>query len=363
MSGKRKHIHLAVRRLERLVLVGVLSALLGLLVAACGSEDPTATPVPQQAAPTATPTPTPVPVPVDFPTKPIEFILGWAAGGGFDLAARTIGQFMGDDLGVDVVVRNHTGSGGRRAVDAVRRGEPDGHTISIMNMPMQLMAEKLDPRGADFTSFAWIGQAVLQDNVVIAPKSATFNTPEELAAAEPRICMPGFAGHNFMVAAVSTEVMGIPWKIVAGYTGGADVRAAMLRGECDVNWTIVNSENIAAVTTDDDFKGLWVYSKERLPWGPDIPSVAEIGYPKLAGSKLLNSGLVAAPGGTPPEIMKILEDSFQKAVRDPDVVAKLKESGQTVAPMSAADTRIAVGEMDVLLGEFRDVVKARKDAQ
>ena len=57
---------------------------------------------------------------------------------------------MGEELGVDVVIRNHTGAGGRRAVDAVRRGQPDGYTISIMNMPMQLMAEKLDPVGADF---------------------------------------------------------------------------------------------------------------------------------------------------------------------------------------------------------------------
>ncbi len=343
-------------RWRRLLLTTALSVVVGSLIAACGSDEPTATPVPAQ------PTPTPVPQ-VQFPEREIEWIVGWPAGGGFDLAARTIGDFMGNELGVDVVVRNHTGAGGRRAVDAVRRGAPDGYTISIMNMPMQLMAEKLDPAGADFEGFEWIGQAVRQENIVTAPKTATFNTPEEVAAAEPRICMPGLAGHNFLVAAVSTEVMGIPWKVVSGFAGGADTRAAMLRGECDISWTVANPQVVASISPEDDFKGLWVYSDERLDWAPDTPTVAELGYPELGGPKLLNSGLVAAPAGTPAAIVKLIEDSFQRALNDPGVVARLREGGMEVLPMSGQATDEAVGGMDSLLTEFTDVVKARQEAQ
>lgn len=356
MNTGREHVRPAWRHGWRLLLALVLSVTAGALVIACGSDEPTATPVPQ--APTATPVPQ-----IEFPDRTIEWIVGWPAGGGFDLAARTIGNFMGQELGVDVVIRNHTGAGGRRAVDAVRRGEPDGYTISIMNMPMQLMAEKLDPAGADFEGFQWIGQAVRQENIVQAPKTAPFNTPEEVAAAEPRICMPGLAGHNFLVAAVSTEVMGIPWKVVSGFAGGADTRAAMLRGECDISWTVANPQVVASISPEDDFKGLWVYSDERLDWAPDTPTVAELGYPELGGPKLLNSGLVAAPAGTPPEIVKLIEDSFQKALRDPDVIAQLREGGMEVLPMSGQATDDAVGGMDSLLTEFTDVVKARQEAQ
>ncbi|MCY4582397.1 MAG: tripartite tricarboxylate transporter substrate binding protein [Chloroflexi bacterium] len=356
MNTNNEHGHLVGRRWRRLLFAGVLSVLMGALVVACGS-DPTATPVPQA---TATPTPEPQ---IQFPEREIEWIVGWPAGGGFDLAARTIGDFMGKELGVDVVVRNHTGAGGRRAVDAVRRGQPDGYTISIMNMPMQLMAEKLDPAGADFEGFEWIGQAVRQENIVQAPKTASFNTPEEVAAAEPRICMPGLAGHNFLVAAVSTEVMGIPWKVVSGFQGGADTRAAMLRGECDISWTVANPQVVASISPEDDFKGLWVYSDERLDWAPDTPTVAELGYPELGGPKLLNSGLVAAPAGTPPEIINLIEDSFQRALQDADVIARLREGGMEVLPMTGQATDQAVGGMDSLLTEFTDVVRDRQEAQ
>ncbi len=357
MNATHERGQLGGTRWWRLLLMAALAAVLGTLIAACGSEEPTATPVPQAA-----PTPTPIPQ-VPFPEREIEWIVGWPAGGGFDLAARTIGNFMGEELGVDVVVRNHTGAGGRRAVDAVRRGASDGYTISIMNMPMQLMAEKLDPAGADFEGFEWIGQAVRQENIVTAPKTASFDTPEEVAAAEPRICMPGLAGHNFLVAAVSTEVMGIPWKVVSGFAGGADTRAAMLRGECDISWTVANPQVVASISPEDDFKGLWVYSDERLDWAPDTPTVAELGYAELGGPKLLNSGLVAAPAGTPPEIVKLIEDSFQRALNDPDVIARLKEGGMEVLPMSGQATDEAVGGMDALLTEFTDVVKARQEAQ
>ena len=358
MNTNHERVHLARGSWWRLLLAAALFVAVGALVVGCGSEpEPTATPVPQ-AEPTATPVPQ-----IEFPEREIEWIVGWAAGGGFDLAARTIGNFMGEELGVDVVIRNHTGAGGRRAVDAVRRGQPDGYTISIMNMPMQLMAEKLDPVGADFEGFQWIGQAVRQENLVLALKTASFSTPEEVAAAEPRICMPGLAGHNFLVAAVSTEVMGIPWKIVSGFAGGGDTRAAMLRGECDIEWTVANPQAITAISPEDDFKALWVYSDERLDWAPDTPTVAEVGYPELGGPKLLNSGLVAAPAGTPPEILKLLEDSFQRALRDPDVVARLKEGGMEVLPMSGPATDEAVGGMDALLTEFTDAVKERQEAQ
>ena len=356
MNTSHERSHLVGRRWWRLLFAGAMSMLMGALVMACGS-DPTATPVPQA---TATPTPEPQ---IQFPEREIEWIVGWPAGGGFDLAARTIGDFMAQELGVDVVVRNHTGAGGRRAVDAVRRGQPDGYTISIMNMPMQLMAEKLDPAGADFEGFEWIGQAVRQENIVQAPKTAPFNTPAEVAAAEPRICMPGLAGHNFLVAAVSTEVMGIPWKVVSGFAGGADTRAAMLRGECDISWTVANPQVVASISPEDDFKGLWVYSDERLDWAPDTPTVAELGFPELGGPKLLNSGLVAAPAGTPPEIVKLIEDSFQRALQDADVIARLKEGGMEVLAMTGQATDEAVGGMESLLTEFTDVVRDRQEAQ
>ena len=98
----------------------------------------------------------------EFPNRDIEWFVGFNAGGGFDVASRIIADKMSDDLGVDVVVRNIPGGGGRRAVQEISRGEPDGYSISIVNMPNQITAELLDPEGVDFNSIGWVGRAVIQ---------------------------------------------------------------------------------------------------------------------------------------------------------------------------------------------------------
>lgn len=298
----------------------------------------------------------------DFPERDIEWFVGFAAGGGFDTASRLIADAMSDDLGVDVVVRNIEGGGGRRAVQEISRAEPDGYAISIMNMPNQITAERLDPENVDFSALSWVGRAVIQTYGMYTASANDFSTPQDLQGRDDiRFCLSGLAGHSFLVASVTTEVMDIAWNPVTGYRG-QETQAGLLRGDCELALGPIAGSTLTAVQ-GPDFKVLWMYSSERFAPVPDAPTVDELGYPELGGSKFANNGLVAAAPGTPDDALAILQAAFDRALQDPDVVAGINNAGMDVVRLSAQETADAVSGMDGIVTEYIDTVRAKSQAQ
>ena len=322
-------------RFARLLMLVFAMGLVGTFAAACGDDEP------------------------DFPTRDIEWFVGFNAGGGFDVASRIIADKMGDDLGVNVVVRNIPGGGGRRAVQEIARGEPDGYSISIVNMPNQITAELLDPEGVDFNEISWIGRAVIQTYGLYVAESYQYSTPQEIAASspEPRFCLTGLSGHSFLVASIATEVLGIPWNPVTGYQG-SDIRAGQLRGECELGNGPIAGDTLTAVN-GPDFKVLWMYSDDRFEQVPDAPTISELGFPDVGGATLANNGMVMAPPGTPDDVLKILSDSMNKALEDPDVVAAIHERGMAVSTLTPDTASEAVESMFGIIDANIDIVRQR----
>ena len=306
--------------------------------AACGSDEP------------------------DFPTRDVEWFVGFAAGGGFDTASRLIADKMSDELGVNVVVRNIEGGGGRRAVQEIARSDPDGHAISIMNMPNQITAERLDPEDVNFNELAWVGRAVIQTYGLYTASANDFNTPEDLQGMpDVRFCLSGLAGHSFLVASVTTEVMDIAWNPVTGYRG-QETQAGLLRGDCELALGPIAGTTLSAVQ-GPDFKVLWMYSSERFGPVPDAPTVDELGYPELGGSKFANNGLVAAAPGTPDSAIETLSEAFANALADPAVIEGINNAGMDIVPLTPAETADAVAGMDGIVSEYIDTVRAKSQAQ
>lgn len=298
----------------------------------------------------------------DFPKRDVEWFVGFAAGGGFDTASRLIADKMSEELGVNVVVRNIEGGGGRRAVQEISRSEPDGHAISIMNMPNQITAERLDPEDVDFNELSWVGRAVIQTYGLYTASANDFNTPEDLQGMpDIRFCLSGLAGHSFLVASVTTEVMNIAWNPVTGYRG-QETQAGLLRGDCELALGPIAGTTLTAVQ-GPDFKVLWMYSSERFGPVPDAPTVDELGYPELGGSKFANNGLVAAAPGTPDDILAILSEAFDNALQDSDVVAGINRAGMDVVPLTTDETASAVADMDGIVSQYLETVRQKSQAQ
>ena len=318
------------------LLVGALAAVAA-FAAGCGDDEP------------------------DFPTRDIKWFVGFNAGGGFDVASRVIAESMSEELGVNVVVENIPGGGGRRAVQDIYRGEPDGHAISIMNMPNQITAERLDPQGVSFDELQWVGRAVIQTYGMYTTADSPWQTPEDVAAAgdDVRFCLTGLSGHSFLVASVSTAVMGIAWNPVTGYQG-TEVQAGLLRGDCELAVGPFAGSTLDAVQSDD-FKGLWMYATDRFDLTPDVPTVVELGYADLAG--FANNGLVAAAPGTPDEYVEIIATAFDNALQDQAVVEAIAARGMAVDRLTPSETAEAVSGMDGVVAENIETVRQRSQSQ
>ena len=299
----------------------------------------------------------------DYPSSDIEWYVGFSAGGGFDTASRIIAEEMSTDLGTNVVVRNLAGGGGRRAAQEIHKAPADGYAISIMNMPNQILAEKIDPQGVNFNNLSWIGRAVIQTYGLYTAADSKFNTPAELAAAgdDIRFCLSGLSGHSFLVASVTTEVMKIAWNPVTGYKG-AETQAGLLRGDCELALGPMAGSTLSAVQSPD-FKGLWIYEDDRFAPLPDVPTVKELGFPQLGGGKFANNGLVAASPGTPDDIVKKLSESFDRALQDPDVIAGINKKGMAVSRLSPAETSSVVDGMSGIVSEYLELVRAKSQSR
>ncbi len=321
-------------------IAGLLAAaiVVAAFAAACGSDEP------------------------EFPTRDIEWFVGFGAGGGFDTASRLIADKMSDELGVNVVVRNIEGGGGRRAVQEIARSEPDGHAISIMNMPNQITAELLDPENVNFDDLTWVGRAVIQTYGLYTASANDFNSPADLQGMpDVRFCLSGLAGHSFLVASVTTEVMDIAWNPVTGYRG-QETQAGLLRGDCELALGPIAGSTLTAVQ-GPDFKVLWMYSSERFGPVPDAPTVDELGYPELGGSKFANNGLVAAAPGTPDSALDVLQQAFSNALADPAVVEGINNAGMDIVPLTPSETSSAVSDMNGIVQEYLETVRQKSQAQ
>ena len=175
-----------------------------------------------------------------------------------------------------------------------------------MNMPNQITAERLDPQGVSFDELKWVGRAVIQTYGMYTTADSEWRTPQDVAAAgdDVSFCLTGLSGHSFLVAAVSTQVMGIAWNPVTGYQG-AEVQAGLLRGDCELAVGAVRGQHAGR------------RSERRLQRSVDVRRRAVFADAGRSDGRraglwrpggFANNGMVAAAPDTPDDIVAIIAD-------------------------------------------------------
>lgn len=266
----------------------------------------------------------------DYPEKRIELVVGYAAGGGTDVMARTVAPYLEEYLGnnVSVVIKNMPGASGQIGVTEVARATPDGYTIGTYNLP-GMMARTLD-RAADYDaeSFTYIANIVDDPNVIVTPKSSDIDTMDKLVAAAQEgtvtVSMSSLGGddHFFLMSII--EQTGGEFTPVP-FSGSAPARSALMGGH--VTMGIVNISEV--INFRDELNVLGIATEDRSPLADDVPTFAEQGY------ELYNSALrgFVAPAGLPPEVESALIAAFQQAYDDPAFQDVMLRAGN---PMSLA---------------------------
>jgi tripartite-type tricarboxylate transporter receptor subunit TctC len=304
--------------------------------AASPAAQPAASPAASPAAAASAPSAAPAPVakPADFPSKPIEIVVPFAAGGGYDVVARQLAQPLQTIVGQPVVVKNVVGGGQRIGARTFQQSPADGHTIGYFADSTLYPATLVEPpEGFDLNSWTWIAGLRKSPVYIGVGKDSTIKTIQDLLEADRtgRRLRFGHGGiGNFLPTQVAfAETVGLQnAAYVGGFTGTADMAPALVRGDLDVEVLSPISSTIQFVQSGD-VKPILQLESTRNPLLPETPTAREAGLPNLSDLESIGgftSG-IAAPPGTPADRVKYLEYAVLTAVRDPEFVAWARGAG------------------------------------
>jgi tripartite-type tricarboxylate transporter receptor subunit TctC len=291
-----------------------------------------------------------------FPDRPITMVIPFAAGGSTDLVGRLVAEKMGETLGQQVVVENKGGAGGNLGAAAVAKAAPDGYTILLATVathalnPAVYTKMPYDP----VKDFAPISLLVTVPNVLVVHPSIPANTTQELIALLK--ANPGKYSYASSGNGTPLHLSGELFKTMAGvdlvhvpYKGAGPALVDVIGGQVPIMF-----DNLPSSTQhikNGKLRGLGVTSSQRAAAFPDMPALTEA----LPGYETYTWNALFAPAGTPPEIVKKLNEEANKAVNDPAVKAKLAEFSATVV----ASTPEELGKHVVAeLAKWAPIVKA-----
>ncbi|MEY3739961.1 MAG: hypothetical protein RLZZ192_637 [Pseudomonadota bacterium] len=279
-----------------------------------------------------------------YPSKPIRLLVGFAPGGGTDSAARTIAVKLSELVGQTVVVDNRPGAGGNIAADAVANAAPDGYTIGLANIG-SLAVNPHMPDGTPYKTlkdFAMITNGVTFGNILVVRTDSNIKTLADYIAAGKNKDKPlfygspglGSAGHlagELLQARTGTSAEHINYK------GGGPAMTALLAG--DIQAIFASAPTAIPQIKGGKLRAIAVTGAQRARALPDVPTVAELGFP---GYQATNWYSFVAPARTPEAIINKLNEALATALRDPKTIERLESSAMEPDPSTPEQMRAFV---------------------
>lgn len=292
-----------------------------------------------------------------YPNRPIRFIVGFAAGGGNDLFARLVVQKFAANTGATAIVENRVGAGGRLAADYAAHQPPDGYTVLVGATGQMSIAAAIYPNlGYHPTkSFIALNMIASFPLVLVVPASQPIKSVKELVAwakANPDKSNYGTSSPAFTI---TTELFklksGMP-AVAIPYKSSNESNLCVVSAQCLL--TISDGPPAIPLVKGGKTRALAVTGAVRSPELPEVPSMAEAGYPDV--NTQLWSGFFV-PAGTPAPIVAKLTKELGRALADPGVQASLRKMAVTPGgPTGEAFKK----RIDADIKTFADVVKAAK---
>ncbi|MBT2334717.1 tripartite tricarboxylate transporter substrate binding protein [Variovorax paradoxus] len=286
-----------------------------------------------------------------WPDRPIKIVVTFPPGGSSDILARLMGEQLAHRLGQAVVIDNKPGAGGTIGGAQVAASAPDGYTLMLSNTtpialgPFTLDKQPYDPVTA-FTHIAALGSAPL---VLMASKPsgiASFADLEARARKDGRLDFgsggPGSIGH--IHGELIRRVTGLRMEHVP-YRGGAPMTTDLIANTIPVGIDVITA--YVPFFKSGQLVPLAVTGSARSPLMPEVPSIAELGQPKLV---LENFFGLSAPAKLPPEMVARLNGACNEVLAMAEVQKKLIELGIVAKPESTARFEAIVKEQVAVLG-------------
>lgn len=293
-----------------------------------------------------------------FPDKPITLIVPFAPGGIADITARAVSEVMAQKLGQPMIVDNRPSAGSIVASQAVATAKPDGHTLLLMSngnaVSVGLFKKLPYDTKKDFVGVSTLGYFDL--GVFVASSSRFTSLKDVVAYAKAH---PGKLNVGTIAAGSTQHLAAKMFETVAGlevalipYKGSPAVLAALRSGEIDVAFEILGP--MLSQVQAGMVKALAVSSDRRNPALPEVPTAIEAG---VAGYNVASWNALAAPAGTPPAVVELLNRAAREAVASPAVRDKLAKLGMRTSASSPAELeKLLASEID----RWSAVIRAAK---
>src|SRR3954453_6692304 len=291
-----------------------------------------------------------------WPEQPVRILVGFTPGTAPDVSARILADRFTEAWGKAVIVENITGAGGNIACDRAAKSPPDGYTLTMCGNGNLIMGPSLyeqlpfDP----VRDFAPITQVFVAANILaVHPDVPARNVAElvALARAQPDKLNYGHAGigtSQHLGAELFKYMAGIKIQPVA-YRGSTAVLPDLLAGRLSISFS--NVVNVLPLVREGKLRGFAVSSRKRSSVAPDLPTMAELGYPGFEAVPWF--GLLA-PAGTPPAIIDKVHRETTRVLAMPDVRKRLEELGLDVIGSSPTEFAAVIRKE---LPEWAKVIK------
>jgi len=274
---------------------------------------------------------------LDYPTRPVRIVVGFPPGGSADIITRLVAQALSERIGQTFVVDNRAGAGSNIGTEAVARADPDGYTllsVSVANAINPTLYTKLNyDYMRDFVPVASID--IVPNVMDVNPLVPATTIPEFIAYAKAN---PGKISMGSGGIGSSPHVAGELFKMMTGvemlhvpYRGVAPATTDLLAGQVQVLFDTVPA-SIANIRAGK-LRALAVTTKTRSEALPDVPAMAEF----VPGYEASSFHGIAAPKGTPPEIVDKLNTEINAVLADPKLKARLADLGGVVLTGTPAD--------------------------
>lgn len=268
-----------------------------------------------------------------YPSKLIRIVVGFPAGGPADIGARILAAGLQETLKQNVIVDNRTGAGGSIAAQLVAKSPPDGYTLLVATASLTLNPALSPNIGYDAVrDFVPVGLLATQANALAVTATLPVKTLKELQALAKKHKMTyATAGVGTSSHLSATYLINVLWKTDATavpYRGAGPAGIAVASGETPIAFMTITG--VLPLQQRGKVRILAVVSDKRLPALPDVPTMAELGYPQLNPSWTA----VFAPAETPPLVAQKLNDAINQVLAAADFKEKIAQQAMVAASPS-----------------------------
>jgi len=274
-----------------------------------------------------------------WPNKPVRLVVTFPPGGSSDIVARVIGPLLAERLGQPIVIENRPGAGATIGAAAVANAAPDGYTLMMSNTapisisPFMLEKPTYDPV-AGFTHIFYVGSV---PNVFVVHPSVPAKNMTELKAwlkdqKDPTNFGSGGVGSiGHIVGEIYAGTTGTKLQHI-GYKGSGPMHSDLLGGT--IKMAVDSLPQNFSFFKSGQLRGLAVTSRERMAMAPDLPTVLELGMPKLVAENFLG---ISGPAGLPQSVIDTVHKAMTDVMKRPDLKTRLDDLAISSRPMTTAE--------------------------